>query len=90
MFCVECGNNLPDYAKFCNKCGTQVLQNAQAEAQPTAPQQVQIPEQHAGTQAYGTGKNTKFEFFQIYQSAFCRNNMHWAARSAISPRSRSA
>ena len=25
MFCVSCGVNLPDQAKFCSSCGTQAL-----------------------------------------------------------------
>ena len=44
MFCMKCGNELPDNAGFCNKCGTQLGQMQQMGAmqpmqQPYAPAQ---------------------------------------------------
>ncbi len=32
MFCSNCGNKLPDNAKFCTECGAKI---ASAESQPT-------------------------------------------------------
>jgi len=42
MFCIKCGNQLPEHAKFCNKCGTLVTPVAtdplaQVPAQPSQP-----------------------------------------------------
>ena len=34
MFCPNCGNQLPDTAKFCGSCGAQMNAQPQAEAQP--------------------------------------------------------
>jgi len=34
MFCHNCGNKLPDIAKFCSKCGTKVAGASVAEAPP--------------------------------------------------------
>ena len=38
MYCASCGAQIPDNAKFCTACGTQVVQAA-AQAAQTAPQQ---------------------------------------------------
>ena len=42
MFCQNCGNQLPDGAKFCTRCGAPV-----ASAQPPAPQPAPVPPQPA-------------------------------------------
>lgn len=34
MFCEKCGNNLPEGAKFCNKCGAVIENNAEIKTQP--------------------------------------------------------
>jgi hypothetical protein len=31
MFCRHCGNRLPDYARFCNQCGTPQIPPAQEQ-----------------------------------------------------------
>lgn len=41
-FCVECGNRLPDVAKFCPECGTKVAAPA-AEAAPPAEAPLPLP-----------------------------------------------
>ena len=37
MFCVNCGNRLPDNAKFCNQCGKSVTQPPVVPVTPVAP-----------------------------------------------------
>jgi len=45
MFCRNCGNPLPDGARFCNRCGTQVKQPAAPAPEPTfVPTQESVPE----------------------------------------------
>lgn len=39
MFCIKCGAELPDYAEFCNKCGTKVY----TAKEQSAPAQSEIP-----------------------------------------------
>ena len=50
MFCYKCGNQLPDNAKFCNKCGSVMSQgeqppvnNAQQQAPPQYSEHAQPP-----------------------------------------------
>ncbi len=45
MFCMKCGNELPDNAGFCNKCGTQLGQMQQMGAM----QQLYAPAQKKKT-----------------------------------------
>ncbi|HUF89350.1 MAG TPA: zinc ribbon domain-containing protein, partial [Gemmatimonadota bacterium] len=33
-FCIECGNRLPDEAKFCSECGTKVVAVPAPQAPP--------------------------------------------------------
>lgn len=43
MFCRNCGNQLPDEAKFCNKCGTQVKRTPAPPVEAEAKQETTIP-----------------------------------------------
>lgn len=40
MFCIKCGQEIPDGTKFCSKCGA-----AQSESAPTAPETPAAPQQ---------------------------------------------
>ncbi len=54
MYCASCGAEIPDNAKFCTACGSQVAQAApqpqasQAASQPRAPQAAPQPVQRIG------------------------------------------
>lgn len=43
MFCRNCGNQLADDAKFCNKCGTAAVPAEPVVAPPVAPAEPEIP-----------------------------------------------
>ena len=42
MFCGKCGNNLPENAKFCDKCGWQVSMPETSEETPIEPAPVEV------------------------------------------------
>jgi ribosomal protein L40E len=44
MICRNCGYNLPDEARFCKKCGTEVIRERQDEALENQQPQADIPE----------------------------------------------
>ena len=55
MFCMRCGNELPDNAAFCNKCGAQMGQMRQMNQMPRMqqmPQMQQMPPMGAMQQPY--------------------------------------
>jgi len=47
MFCINCGKQLPDNAKFCSDCGTSLETAAPAPTYPQQPPPIQQPPQQA-------------------------------------------
>ena len=47
MFCIHCGNSLPDNAAFCNVCGKPTVEPANAQNVPVNPQPAPVYQQSA-------------------------------------------
>ena len=62
MFCMECGEKLPDHANFCFKCGAKVNDAAPYDSAPVPePQQTKPPKHRLFDmlQEYATGRGTE-------------------------------
>ena len=70
MICNVCGNIMPDGVKFCNVCGSPVVQETVQTAQPTQPQQpVQQPQQPTQPQNFQQSQQNYQQPTQPTQSA---------------------
>lgn len=69
MYCTNCGNKIPDGAKFCVNCGTPVMPDEPAAAKPVVQQQTQqIYQQPAHAVRSSVASNQVYQ--QPYTSAY--------------------
>src|SRR5262249_61142673 len=87
MNCPKCGNNLPNDARFCSVCGSNLSATAGAgvQAPPSAP-----PGGYAGAggiriDSDGRGSGRGYSFEVLYQGAFALATVKLQAGQAIHP-----